>query len=326
MELIVETVVFDLKEPFSITGHTFSDSGTVRVTLKDGGHAGRGEASGVYYLNETPETMTADLERVRRDVEGGATRQDIQTLLSAGGARNALDCAYWDLEAKKQGRPVSALADLGEIRPLTTVYTITISDAETMARNAASAAAYPHLKIKLDDVDVMARMEAIRAARPDASLVIDVNQGWNFDQLKEYAPQMEKLGVAMIEQPMPRGGDAELEGYKSPVPLGGDESCLHTGEYVTASKRYDVINIKLDKTGGLTEAIKLADQAEADGKWLMVGNMVSSSLSMAPAFLIGQRCRFVDLDGPLFLKHDVEPGLEFGEGGTVAIPSTKLWG
>ncbi len=170
------------------------------------------------------------------------------------------------------------------------------------------------------------KLEAIRKARPDANLIVDVNQGWSFNELKDYTPAAERLGIAMIEQPLPRGGDAELEGYKSPIPLCADESCLDVSEYETAARRYDVINIKLDKCGGLTEGLKLVELALQDSKGLMIGNMMGSSLSMAPSYVIGQYCRFVDIDGPLFLKQDIDNALEYYDGGTVSIPIPALWG
>ncbi len=326
MQLTIEKINLDLASPFSITGYTFTTTDTVLVTLTDDGQSGRGEAAGIYYLDETQDSMAADLERVRAEVEAGATREEVQRLLPAGGARNALDCAYWDLDAKKQGRSVAETLGLSPLKDLTTVYTIGIADAVGMARAAEEASAYPHLKIKLDAEDVIGRMKAIRAARPDASLIIDVNQGWTFDQLKEYTPALADMGVAMIEQPLARGGDEALEGYKSPVPLGADESCLHSGEYEAVARFYDVINIKLDKTGGLTDALKLADMTINDGKDLMVGNMMGSSLSMAPSFLIGQRCKFVDIDGPLLLKEDIQHGLDYRDAGQVSPPTPALWG
>ena len=306
--------------------YTFRTIVTVRVTLSDGEHTGRGEAAGVYYTGETQDSMATDLEGVRSNVEAGASREDVQRLLPAGGARNALDCAYWDLEAKQKGQSVAEMVGLAPLKDLTTVLTIGIKDAAAMGRAAAEAKAYPHLKIKLDAEDVIGRMQAIRAARPDASLIIDVNQGWTIDQLKEYTPALSDMGVAMIEQPLARGDDAALEGYTSPVPLGADESCLHTGEYEAVARFYDVINIKLDKTGGLTDALKLADMTLADGKDLMVGNMMGSSLSMAPSFLIGQRCKFVDIDGPLLLKEDIKDGLDYRDAGQVSPPTSALWG
>jgi L-alanine-DL-glutamate epimerase-like enolase superfamily enzyme len=197
---------------------------------------------------------------------------------------------------------------------------------EEMAAKARAFAAYPQLKVKLDGHQPLERLSAIRNARPEAALVIDVNQGWSMAELATYTPELANLGVAMIEQPLPRGSDAELEGYHSPIPLGADESCLDLSEYEEAASRYDVINIKLDKCGGLTEALAIAERARAEGKDLMVGNMTGTSLSMAPSHVIGQFCRFVDIDGPLLLASDIAEGLTYSEGGWVQPPSPTLWG
>jgi len=325
MKIKIEEISFPFKAPFTITGHTFTDSDTVRVTLEEGGFAGRGEAMGIYYENETAASMMAQLEGVAGKVTAGLTRADVQALLPLGGARNALDCALWDLEAKRAKMSIWDLLQISP-KPLSSVVTIGINSPEEMARDAVNYAQYPNLKIKLSDVDPIARLEAIRAARPDASIIVDVNQGWTFDELKEYIPAAGKLGISMIEQPLPRGGDAALEGYRSVVPLGADESCLDAAEYEIAARRYDVINIKLDKCGGLTEGLKIVQLAQRDGKGLMVGNMSGSSLSMAPSYVIGQFCQYIDIDGPLFLKKDIKNGLTYGKGGKVSQPKPELWG
>jgi L-alanine-DL-glutamate epimerase-like enolase superfamily enzyme len=325
MKMTIEVKPFPLHEPFVITGYTFHVTEVVWVTLMDGDAVGRGEAVGSYYLEETAAGIAATLESVKAEVEAGATRADVQQLLPFGGARNALDCAFWDLEAKRSGVSVWNTLQINP-KPLATVATIVIGSPEKMAADAERLAKYANLKIKLSDDDPIVRLEAIRKARPDANLVIDVNQGWSFEALKEYIPHAERLGIAMIEQPLKRGGDEALEGFQSPVPLGADESCLSLSEYESIASRYDVVNIKLDKCGGLTEGLAIVKRAQADGKGLMVGNMTGTSLSMAPAYVIGQHCRFVDIDGPIFLKDDVEHGLEFQEGGVVSIPTPDLWG
>lgn len=321
----LETVSFPLKEPFVITGHTFTSTDTVRVTLEKDGIIGRGEAIGSYYLDETADSMLSQLTSVLPELEAGLDRDKIQDVLPSCGARNALDCAYWDLAAKLAGRRVWQMLDL-EVKPLTTVCTIGIGTAHYMADKASAYQAFPNLKIKLDNDQPIEKLEAIRRARPDANLIIDVNQGWSFEELKEYAPQCAKLEIAMIEQPLARGGDDVLAGYSSPVPLGADESCLSLAEYADAANKYDVINIKLDKCGGLTEGLAIADRAQRDGKGLMVGNMTGSSLSMAPSFIVGQLCAFVDIDGPLLIAQDIKYGLDFQEGGLVNPPSPELWG
>jgi L-alanine-DL-glutamate epimerase-like enolase superfamily enzyme len=325
MQLAIERISFPLGRPFAITGHIFESTETVRVTLSDQGIRGVGESVGTYYLEETAAGMAADLEAVRGDIEAGLDLQALQELLPPCGARNALDCALWDLRAKQAGVRIWALLSVVP-RELTTVFTVSMQEPDTMARWALDASRFTHLKIKLDADRPIERLEAIRQARPDASLVVDVNQGWSFAELREYLPHCERLGIAMIEQPLPRGADECLEGFVSPVPLGADESCLHLGEFAPASTRYQVLNIKLDKCGGLSEGLALVAAAEAAGMQLMVGNMTGSSLSMAPSYVIGQHCRFVDIDGPMLLARDVEHGLEYRDGGVVGLPEQALWG
>lgn len=314
-----------LERPFVITGHTFVNLEAVVVTLTSDGHVGRGEGDGVYYLGETQESMLQELESVRRQVEAGITRAELQDLLPAGGARNALDCALWDLEAKSTGQRIWKLLGM-QPKALTTVATVGMGTPREMAARALEFSRYPNLKIKLDNNDPIGKLEAIRAARPDATLVIDVNQGWEYQDLIDYLPDLERLRVAMIEQPLRRAGDERLAELESPIPIGADESCLTLEEYHQVKNRYQVINIKLDKTGGLTEALRIVEAARADGKQLMVGNMTGSSLSMAPAYVIGQFCTFVDIDGPLLLDSDIEQGLQYLDAGVVGLPSEALWG
>lgn len=325
MKYQVERLTIPLERPFVITGHTFINLEAVMVTLEQDGHVGRGEGDGVYYLGESQDSMFEQLEAIRADVERGITREQVAQLLPAGGARNALDCALWDLECKSNGK---SIWDQVGIKPktLTTVATVGMGTPEEMAARAIEFSKYPNLKIKLDDQGPIERLEAIRSARPDANLVIDVNQGWSVGLLQELMPRLVELRVAMIEQPLPRGADKDLAGFESPIPLGADESCLTLEEYFSIKDYYQVINIKLDKTGGLTEALKLAEQAKADGKDVMVGNMTGTSLSMAAAYVIGQFCTFVDIDGPLLLGSDIEHGLNYLEGGLVEPPSPEMWG
>ncbi len=325
MKMHIEKHAFPLKSPFVITGYVFEETKAVWVTLEDDGCVGRGEAIGAYYRDENVETMVAQLEAVNEQISADLTQDMIQDLLPPGGARNALDCAFWDLQAKRAGQSIWSLLSV-EPKPLSSVATIGIGSPEAMGEAARQFAQYPNLKIKLSGDDPIARLTAIRAARPDANLIVDVNQGWSFDELQAYTPGAQKLGIAMIEQPLPRGKDEELEGFQSPVPLGADESCLNVSEYEAAARRYDVINIKLDKCGGLSEGLKLVQLAQRDGKGLMVGNMTGSSLSMAPAYVIGQFCQYIDIDGPLFLQQDIDEALQYGEGGMVSIPSPVLWG
>ena len=311
------------KKPFSITGYTFTNIQILYVTLTENGCIGRGEASGVYYLDETGESLLAQAEVVREALEQGADREALQTLLPAGGARNAIDCALWDLEAKQTGKSIWALTGITP-RETITVNTVGIDTPQTMAATA-KALDTPKIKVKLNAEQAIERIQAVCDARPDAEIVVDINQGWTFEQLTDLAPQFKTLGIAMIEQPLPRGNDQQLENYQSPIPLCADESCLDSSELAQASRRYQMINIKLDKTGGLTEALRLARQAKAQGLELMVGNMIGTSLAMAPSFVIAQYCKFVDLDGALMLKNDRHPAMNYS-GGQVSIPTPEFWG
>jgi L-alanine-DL-glutamate epimerase-like enolase superfamily enzyme len=311
--------------PFRISNAVWTTFPSVVVELEDGDHVGRGEGLGVYYFDETPATMTAQIEDVREQVEAGVSHTELLDLLPPGGARNAVDCALWDLEAKRAGTRVWQLAGI-ELKPLTTVMTIGLEDTpERMAEKAAAASTYPVLKVKLDADRPVQRIEAIREVRSRATIVIDANQGWSFDLLKEVAPHLKELGVRMVEQPLPRGEDEALEEYQPPLPLCGDESCVHGGELEQASRRYQMINIKLDKCGGLTHGLEIARQAQARGLKLMVGSMGGTSLSMAPAFVVGLLCDFHDLDGPLLLKNDRSFGLTYNQG-LVSPPAARLWG
>jgi len=322
-EVEFKTEFWELTTPFSITGHTFHGVEVLLATLTEDGCTGRGEGAGVYYLDENGESMLAQAETVRAALRDGLDRQQLQELLPAGGARNAIDCALWDLEAKLRGQSIWQLTGI-EPREIVTFNTVGIGTLENMA-NAARALDSPRIKVKLDGEMPAERVAAVRSARPDAVIVIDVNQGWSFEQLVELMPALQELGVAMIEQPLPRGGDAALEGFRGPIPLCADESCLHTGEFEQAMRRYQMINIKLDKTGGLTEALDLAELARANGIGLMVGNMVGTSLAMAPGYVVAQLCRFADLDGALFLKQDREHPMACN-GGVLSPPHPALWG
>lgn len=322
-EIALKTECWDMKSPFRITGHTFTQMEVIHVTISEDGHCGHGEGAGVYYLQEDVDSMQADVERVRGELERGADREALRRLLPAGGARNALDCALWDLEAKRRHSSIWQLAGVDPGRTVT-VNTVGIDSPEAMAR-AARALDTPRIKVKLSGDEPLERITAVCRARPDAEIVVDINQGWTFDQLVSLAPRFRGLGIAMIEQPLPRGGDQELEGYDPPLPLCADESCLHTGEFEQASRRYQMINIKLDKTGGLTEALDLAEQARRNGIGLMVGNMGGTSLAMAPGFVVAQQCRFIDLDGPLFLKQDRDQAMAYDHG-VLSPPGPELWG
>ena len=325
MDFSIHIADWELIQPFRISGFEWINSRCLVVQLSEDGFIGRGEAQGIFYLDETAESIFEQAHSVADEIRNGITRQQLQELLPAGGARNAIDCAMWDLECKRAGKTIWQLTGINP-KPVTTVFTIGLeSTAEAMAAKAAAAVDAPILKIKLDSHMPYEKLAAIRAARPDAELVVDANQGWSFDQLKEVLPKCVDLNLAMIEQPLARGGDEQLEGFESPITLAGDESCLHTGELEVAARRYSMINIKLDKTGGLTEALQLARAAKEKGCKLMVGNMIGTSLSMAPSFVVAQLCDFVDIDGPLLLKYDQPNGFEYINGVVNGFDS-KLWG
>jgi L-alanine-DL-glutamate epimerase-like enolase superfamily enzyme len=309
--------------PFNITGHVFTGVNVLYVRITENGATGHGEGAGVYYFDESADSMLAQARSVREALERGADRAALRDMLPAGGARNAIDCALWDLAAKREGKSIWELTGItpGEV---VTFQTVGIGSPAEMAGMATSLAS-GRIKVKLDGDMPLERIAAVRAARPDALIAVDVNQGWTFEQLVELAPRLKELGVAMIEQPLPRGGDEALEGYDPPVPLCADESCVDTSEFEQAARRYQMINIKLDKTGGLTEALDLARLAQEWDIGLMVGNMVGTSLAMAPAFVVAQLCRFADLDGALFLKRDRDHPMECS-GGVLSPPGRELWG
>lgn len=325
MKFSTQIKPYRFHKPFVITGHVFETSDCLQLRLTDGTHTGQGEAVGTYYLDESAVSMVEDISAIAEQIDDSLTLDRIQSILPPSGARNALDCAYWDYVCKSEQQSIWQLLNI-QAKPLTTVFTLGIDEPDVLAKEANEAGNYQHLKIKLSNDRPIEKLEAIRAARPDAKLIIDVNQGWSFAELVEYAPHCARLDIAMIEQPLPRGGDSELEGYQSPVPLGADESCLHMGEFQEIASRYQVLNIKLDKCGGLTEALHMVRAAQENNMQLMVGNMAGSSLSMAPSFVIGQFCQFVDIDGPLLLSEDINHGLSYSDTGEVTPPSTLLWG
>ena len=305
-----------MKAPFRITGYTFHDPLATLVTLRDGAHIGRGEASGVYYLHDTPEGMLATLESHREAIEAGLDREALRTLLPAGGARNALDCALWELEAQRAGKAVWQLAGVQSPRPLLTTFTVGADTPEAMAAGAQGYAQARAIKLKLTgeaDLDI-ARVRAVRAARPDVWLGVDANQGYVADTLQRLLPALVDARVALLEQPCARGREAELDGFDHVIPIAADESVQGLDEVDALVGRFDVVNIKLDKCGGLTEGLLIAERARALGLQVMVGNMLGTSWAMAPAFVLGQQCDVVDLDGPLFLAKDHTPGVVYRDG------------
>jgi L-alanine-DL-glutamate epimerase-like enolase superfamily enzyme len=324
LKLSVHGETWPAMAPFRITGKTFVAFESIVVEVSDGNQTGRGEALGIYYLHETQPSMLALAEAMRPRIEAGIDRLELQELLPPGGVRNAVDCALWDLEAKATGQTIWSLTGIAP-QALQTVFTIGMEDTSQQMAVKAAAADAGLLKIKLNGDRPVERLLAIRAARPDARLVVDANQGWDIGLLHQVLEAAAELRLEMIEQPLPRGHDAALEGLRPTVPLCADESCLHLGELDGVANRYQMINIKLDKAGGLTHALQLAREARRRGLGLMVGCMAGSSLAMAPAFVVGCLADLVDIDGPLLQKSDRQHGIHYS-GGSARVFGPELWG
>ena len=325
MRLQVSVQEWKLKQPFAITGHVFTASRLVVAEISDGAHTGRGEAAGVYYHGDTPERLARSIEAVRPRVEGGLTREALATLLPAGGARNALDCALWDVESQLTGRPVWDLAGLGAPRALLTTFTVSAGEPQAMAGAARAYDGARAIKLKLlGDGGDDARVRAVRDACPDVWLAVDANQGFTRETLDTLWPALLDCRVELVEQPFPVGREDWLDGYDRPIPIAADETAQDSSDVAGLRGRFDVVNIKLDKSGGLTEGLRMARRAKELGLRVMVGNMVGTSLGMAPAFVLGQLCDVVDLDGPVFLAGDRSPCIRY-LGGRVTIPA-PFWG
>ncbi|MCI4680227.1 dipeptide epimerase [Rhodoblastus acidophilus] len=323
--LSLDVVRFPLKNPFVISRGAKTEAVTVVATVSQGPRTGRGECTPYSRYGESVDSVAASIESARDAIEAGADRAALQKLLPAGAARNALDCALWDLEAKICGVPAFQMAGLHRLAPCVTAFTLSVGTPEDMARAAEAAASRPVLKVKLAGEGDAARVAAVRAAAPESELIVDANEAWRPENLEENFAACAAAGVALVEQPLPAGADSALAGKGWPVSVCADESVHDRKGLADLRDRYDVINIKLDKTGGLTEALALADEAEKLGFGLLIGCMVASSLAMAPAMLLASRARFVDLDGPLLLAEDHPHGLRY-EGSTVFPPERVLWG
>jgi L-alanine-DL-glutamate epimerase-like enolase superfamily enzyme len=315
-----------LSAPFRISGFVFEEQEVVVVTLDDGGHRGRGEASGVYYLGDDAKTMVEGIEAVRGAIEKGIDRAALQKLMPAGGARNAVDCAMWELEAHRLGVAVWKLAGIDAPKPLVTTFTLGADDPATMAAGARKFAQARSLKLKLtgDLSDDIERVRAVRAARPEVWMGVDANQGYAIDSLGSLMGVLESAKVSLLEQPLKRGREADLDGFKSKIPIAADESVLTLADVPGLVGRFNIVNIKLDKCGGLTEGLAMAHEARRLGLGVMVGNMVGTSLAMAPAFVLGQLCDVVDLDGPIFLAKDRTPSMTYTHGS--AWSGEQVWG
>ncbi len=325
MILRVRRETWPIRGSFAISRGSSSESVAVVAEVSSGGKLGRGECMPYTRYGETVDGVIAALEAMAPRLAKGLDRLGLQDALPAGAARNALDCAFWDLEAKQAGHRVWQLAGLPAPEPLVTAYTLSLDSPEAMGRSAAENASRPLLKLKLAGPGDLARVEAVRANAPSSRLIIDANEAWTPADYRELAPRLDKLGVELIEQPLPAGKDEALADLEHPVPVCADESCHDTASLAKLEGRYEAVNIKLDKTGGLTEALKLKQAAQAQGYKIMVGCMLGTSLAMAPATLVAQGAQVVDLDGPLLLERDRDDGLVF-KGSTIEPFGPALWG
>lgn len=314
---------------FTISRGAKTEALVVVVELSDGHMTGRGECVPYARYGESVDSVVAEIEALRRGLATGLDRIGLQAAMKPGAARNAVDCAFWDLEAKRSGRPAYHLAGLPSPRPLTTAFTISLGTPAVMAEAAAKAAFHPLLKIKLggdaENGGDPARIAAVRAAAPQATLIVDANEGWNDDNLAGHLAACATAAVVLVEQPLPEGRDQVLAGMARSIPVCADESVHDRASLNALGSKYDAINIKLDKTGGLTEAIAMAEAATQGGFTIFVGCMVATSLAMAPAMLLAQTARFADLDGPLLLARDRDPGLRY-DGSLIYPPTPALWG
>ena len=322
----IHTEAWPLAGAFRISRGTRRVSDVLMVEVNDGNYVGRGECFPYARYGEDIDSVQKQLNSVRSEIEHGLDRQTLLNVLAPGAARNAVDCALWDLEAKRAGVRVWDLADLPAPEPVTTVYTLGVDEPAIMGERARENSDRPRLKLKMtgDGAD-LERVRNIHKNAPNARLVVDANEGWTIEQYLEYAPQFRELGVEMIEQPLPSTDDEQLSGVDRPIPVCADESCHDRATLPALVGKYDMINIKLDKTGGLTEALNLRDAALKQGLSIMVGCMIGTSLAMAPGILVAQEAAIVDLDGPLLLAEDRAPGLSF-TGSIIHPPETRLWG
>ena len=324
-QLSVREAVWPIRGVFTISRGSRTEARTLIAEISAGGIVGRGECTPYARYGESLDSVRAQIASVVAEIAAGADRPALQALLPAGAARNAVDCALWDLEAKLAGVPAWALAGLAEPVPVTTVYTLSLDTVEKMGEAARQAAHRPFLKLKLTGDGDLERVQAVRENAPNSRLVVDANEAWSIGHLERFGPAFVDLGVEVIEQPLKASEDGALVGFRSPIPLCADESCHDTSSLDHCAGKYAMVNIKLDKTGGLTEALRLRAAARERGFDIMVGCMVASSLAMAPGTLVAQGADLVDLDGPLLLAQDHDPALRY-DGATVWPPEPSLWG
>jgi L-alanine-DL-glutamate epimerase-like enolase superfamily enzyme len=326
LKLSLSVERFAYRQPFRISGHVFTETRVLVAELSDGEHGGRGEGAGVYYLGDDIDHMVAAAESARDQIESGVGREELQYLMPPGGARNAIDCAFWELEARQRDCSVWKLAGLEPPRALPSALTVGAGEPTAMAAAALALDRDAPIKLKLTgetELD-MARLAAVRAARPSAWIGVDANQGYTIETLRKLLPALAEMRIAMLEQPLRRGGEHELDGIKRPLPFVADESAVTLADTASLVGRFDMVNIKLDKCGGLTEGLAIVREARTLGLGVMVGNMMGTSLSMAPSYLLGQLCDVIDLDGPTFLAQDRTPGVTFRDG-LIHCPG-GIWG
>jgi L-alanine-DL-glutamate epimerase-like enolase superfamily enzyme len=326
LEFAAEEQVWPLDRPFRISRGVRTEARVLVVTISEGDVVGRGEAVPSRRYGESVASAIAQLEPIFAKFSKGVDRPKIQKLLPAGAARNALDCALWDLEAKRSGKRVWELANIPVIDQVTTAFTISLDTPEKMTQNVRAHREAPILKLKLggDDLD-LARVESVRRSAPDARILIDANEAWSPSHYREIVPKLVRLGVALIEQPFPAKEDDALKLLDRPIPVCADESCHTTADLPRLKKLYQAINVKLDKTGGLTEALRLTEAARENGFKILFGCMVCTSLGIAPSRILARATDYVDLDGPLLVARDRSPGLCYDHG-SVSLPSRELWG
>lgn len=324
MQIEAREEIWPLKQVFRISRGSRTEAQVVVVTVTDGQHTGRGEANPIKRYSQSIASALEEIESIKN--EKNLDRHRLQELLPAGAARNALDCALWDLEAKKSGKRAWDLANASMIAEVTTSFTISLDTPEKMATAAKANANAPILKLKLggDDVDIE-RVQAVREAAPATRLLIDANESWSPAHYQQIVPALKTLRVELIEQPFPADGDEVLEALDHPIPVCADESCHTSADLPRLKNHYEMINIKLDKTGGLTEALLLCERARETGFKLLIGCMVCTSLGIAPARLLASSADYVDLDGPLLLARDRDHGFTY-ENNQIGLPSRKLWG
>ncbi len=316
---------FPIAGTFTISRGAKTSAEVISVTLRENGGQGWGECVPYRRYGETMESVQAQIEAARPLIESGISREDLLSAMAPGAARNAVDCALWDLESKLSGTSVASRIGLTAPKPLTTAYTISLGEPDVMAAQAGEHAGRALLKVKVGTGDDESRIRAVRAAAPNAAIILDANEGWPEAALEHHLRISAEMNIALVEQPLPAGKDEMLAVINRPVIVCADESVHHTGDLASLRDRYDAINIKLDKTGGLTEALAMKREAQRLGFQIMLGCMVGTSLAMAPAVLLAQDAEFVDLDGPLLLARDREPGLRY-EASLVFPPERELWG